>query len=163
LGNELRFHCDPLDLVHDGWLVTLPRLQELPARDGRHTPVLLKFLSTTLLHRINELVRRHIRSATVAPPAPDGVADPLDLQPSLHSGVIARAIRNEEDGEVMARIRELEPKDREILLLRGVEQQPTGTVAMLLGLTPQAVSMRHKRALDNLRSRLPGSVFDEIS
>jgi DNA-directed RNA polymerase specialized sigma24 family protein len=63
----------------------------------------------------------------------------------------------------MARIRELEPKDREILLLRGVEQQPTGTVAMLLGLTPQAVSMRHKRALDNLRSRLPGSVFDEIS
>jgi DNA-directed RNA polymerase specialized sigma24 family protein len=48
------------------------------------------------------------------------------------------------------------------LLLRGIEQQSHQTVALLLDLTPQAVSMRFTRALDRLREQLPGSIFDEL-
>ena len=57
LGSRLRALYEPEDLVNETWAVTLPKLAELPARDGRLTPVLLRFLSTTLLHRIQSLVR----------------------------------------------------------------------------------------------------------
>ena len=36
LGPVLRSLYDPEDLVNDTWIVALPRLPELPARDGRH-------------------------------------------------------------------------------------------------------------------------------
>ena len=48
-------------------------------------------------------------------------------------------------------------------MLRGIEQQSNTTVALLLDLTPAGVSMRYARALERLRARLPGSVFDELS
>lgn len=57
----------------------------------------------------------------------------------------------------------LEGQDREILVLRGIEQYRNQTVAKQLGLSPQAVAMRFSRALDRLRERLPGSVFEELS
>ena len=52
--------------------------------------------------------------------------------------------------------------DREIILLRGIEELSTKSVAMLLELSPDAVYKRYRRALQKLRARLPGSVFDEI-
>jgi len=169
LGPVLRSLYDAEDLVNDAWLVALPQLGELPAREGRYTPVLLRFLSTTLLHRINNLARKHIRTGVLERPRP-GVArsdlteaeDPLEQVAAEQSGVITQAVKHEVRGAITACLAELEARDREILILRGIEQHPNQTVAGVLGITPQAVAMRYRRALDRLRARLPRSVFDEM-
>jgi RNA polymerase sigma factor (sigma-70 family) len=169
LGPRLRALYDPEDLVNDAWIVALPRLGELPARDGRYTPVLLRFLSTTLLHRINNLARRHIRNGDLERPRPEedrrdltAAEDPLEQIAAEESGVITQAVKHELQGVVTECLTELEERDREMIILRGVEQQPNRTVAGLLGLKPPAVAMRYRRALDRLRARLPRSVFDEM-
>src|SRR5262245_47363366 len=60
LGPRLRRLHDPEDLVSTVWAITLPRLGELGAREGRKTPVLLSFLTTTLLNRVNGWVKTDI-------------------------------------------------------------------------------------------------------
>jgi len=162
LRPPLRSLYDPLDLVNDAWLVALPRLGELTARDGRHTPTLLKFLATTLLYRINNLVRKHIRGEESSGDAGPEGSDPLAQVPADQSGVVTAAVRGEVRSAVLETIEELEPVDREVLLLRGIEQQPNQAVALLLNLPPQTVAKRYQRALERLRGRLPGSVFEEL-
>ena len=49
------------DLVQDCWAQALPQLARLVPRDGKWTPVLLKFLSTILLRRINDRLRAQLR------------------------------------------------------------------------------------------------------
>src|SRR5262245_10328942 len=66
LARALQHVCDPEDVVGYAWQVSLPRLSGLIARDGRYTPVLLKFLSTAVLLRINELLRAEVRRLRVA-------------------------------------------------------------------------------------------------
>jgi RNA polymerase sigma factor (sigma-70 family) len=78
------------------------------------------------------------------------------------SGVVSRALRNERHEAVREALDSLEPKDREVVLLRGVEQVPAKAAAVVIGVSEEAVSKRFRRALAKLRARLPGSVFDEI-
>ena len=164
LGPKLRVHCDPEDLVDETWAIVLPRLSELTARDGRSTPVLMRFLATTMLHRVNELVRRYVRgpAGRRAADAGEHTANPLDSLPSPTTGVVRRAVRDETHRIVLAAMESLEPPEREIIVLRAIEQNSNQTAALLLELTPSAASMRYSRALEKLRARLPGSVFDEI-
>jgi RNA polymerase sigma-70 factor (ECF subfamily) len=49
---------------------------------------------------------------------------------------------------------ELEPDDREIILMRGMEQMSNQQVAEILHLTEAAASMRHLRALRRLKQVL---------
>lgn len=51
---------------------------------------------------------------------------------------------------------------REVLVLRGIEQEPTRTVAVILEITPAAVDQRYSRALKRLRELMPDSVFAEL-
>ena len=82
--------------------------------------------------------------------------------PARHSGAITQAIRREREDLVSSRLAEMEPKEREVIVLRGIEQLPARTVAVMLSISPDAVAMRYHRALKVLRARLPGSVFDEL-
>lgn len=164
LTPQLRAVCDAQDLVNETWLVALPKLEQIEAREGRSTPVLLRFLTTTLLQRLANLVRKQARRAKLggagAPtPRPERELDQLPIETR---GVVTIAVQRELEGRVFTSIAELSPEDREVLLLRGVEQQSNQTVAVLLGIEPGAASMRYQRALDRLRKALPGSVFDEL-
>ena len=47
-------------------------------------------------------------------------------------------------------------------MLRGIEQNPVQDVALLLGLRPNTVTVRYRRALARLRELVPGSAFDEL-
>jgi RNA polymerase sigma factor (sigma-70 family) len=165
LGPRLRRLWEPEDLVGEVWAITLPRLGGLARREGRKTPVLLRFLTTTLLNRIIGLVKKEVtgpRGRQVL----DGKAEAEDILaglPSDSSGVVTSAVRRERDGTVTTVLAGLEPEDREIIVLRGIEQNPGATVAVLLGISEAAVSMRYHRALERLRKRLPSSVFEELS
>jgi RNA polymerase sigma-70 factor, ECF subfamily len=166
LGERLRRIHEPEDLVNEVWAIALPRIAELGWRDGRRTPVLLKFLATTLLNRVNDWVRVEItgprgRLQAAGPAGNDSDASVARL-PADSEGVVTSIVRRERDGEIARLIDELDPDDREIIVLRAIEQNPGSMVAFILDLTEKAVSMRYRRALDRLKARLPSSVFEEL-
>ncbi len=144
---------DPEDVVHDAWLVVLPRLGDLRAREDRMTPVLLRFLSTAIVNRVRNLLWDRARRGESAPV--------LDA-PADRSGAVTKAIRAERAAALHTAIAQLEPADREVVLLRGVEQVSAAAAAVALGITVDAVHKRYQRALAHLRRAVPASVFDEV-
>ncbi len=164
LPGELSRLVDADDLVDEVWMVALPRMAGLRERGGRHTPVLLKFLSSTMLNKINNLIAKHLRGERGrAQSLPRGSrADPLERFPAELTSALSLAERDETCSAVHAALDALAPHDREILVLRGIEQVSNGEVGRLLGLAPSAVTMRYRRALERLRKRVPGSILDEF-
>jgi RNA polymerase sigma-70 factor, ECF subfamily len=65
-----------------------------------------------------------------------------------------RLIRKERHEQVMAALTALSSRDREVLVMRHLEQLGTAEIADALGLTEGAVESRLLRALIRLRSRL---------
>ncbi len=152
----LRRTCEPVELVQEAWLVALPRLPELASRADRCTPVLLAFLTTTIVQRIYNLAKKQARERERL----DDVG--VSKVAADVSGVVTHALRRERRDSVRTALDELSPDDRQVILLRGIEQQPTKTASVVLGISEDAVSKRYRRALQRLRDRLPGSVFDEL-
>lgn len=163
LGRKLRRVCDPEDLVADVWAVALPRLRGLPARSGRFTPVLMKFLATTLRFVTSNLVQKH--GKRVAALESVSAAERADGDRRLDAGtrgVVSKAVQSELRGALARALDALDAEARAIVLLRGFEQLPNQEVATRLDLLPNTVAVKYRRALERLRSRLPGSVFDEF-
>lgn len=161
LRGSLEHACDPDDLVHETWAVALSKLGDLRGEPRALGRVLLKFLSSTLLHKAQGLLQRqHWPITRALPNAPESSDAPLDritgkCGPS--SGLL--------DGlEVQAALHDaidsLSEGDREVVVLRGLEQRSNEEVASLLGVTPAGATRRYQRALQRLRHRLPGSAFD---
>ena len=166
LGRQLRRHLDPEDLVADVWAVSLPRLASLNAPDGREVPVLLRFLGTTLVYRVNNLARKLLRADAPLAEADlgndDGSEAFLAGVPAEVSGVVTKAIAAERRSQVALALDALEDVDRQVVVLRGVEQCPAAVAGSLLGMSANTVSHRYRRALEKLRSRLPASVFEDL-
>ena len=167
LGKRLRELHDPEDIVNDVWLAVLPSIAELTARDGRYTPVLLRYLTRTLLFRINNLIQKHIRGKPPKAHRPrqgaggEG-ADPVDDLLAHATGIVTRIVRRETRDLVTEAIDALEERDRELIVLRGIEQRPYKEIAPLLGRDPKVLAVQYQRALEKLRRKLPGSVFEEL-
>lgn len=159
-------HCEPEDLVQETWAIALPRLQDLRAREDRLTPVLLKFLATTLLRCATQVLRRHVlrRPQAVAPPGDDASrTDPVAQLPHDVSGVVTRLCRRDRVDAVQAAIAALSREEQEVLVLRGIEQHGNGEVAQMLGLDDSSVTRRYQKALSALRAALPDSIVDELT
>lgn len=158
--------CDPADLVQEVWAIALARLPDLVARDGRMTPVLVRFLSTTLLHRANQVIEAYLRgdrphrdaSLAGAPSAPG-----LDPAARSRDGVSTAAMRGELRAAVRDAIDGLSPEDHQVVVLRGIEQLSNNKVAEILGVQPSTATVRYQKALERLRSRLPDSVFADLA
>jgi RNA polymerase sigma factor (sigma-70 family) len=163
MGPRLRHLYDPDDVVSDVWAVALPRLAGLPAREGRFTPVFMKFLSTTLLNRVNNLVQKHIQARREGRDvAADGSDDPLAGLPAEMTGVVTRVVRGENHAVVMSVLESLAEDERAIVVMRAVEQRSAKEVADELGILPNTVTVKYRRALEKLREKLPDSVFGEL-
>ncbi|MBI4604606.1 MAG: RNA polymerase sigma factor, partial [Planctomycetes bacterium] len=63
---------------------------------------------------------------------------------------------------VAAAIDELEEGDRSLVILRGIEGQPYKDISLLLRKDENALKVQYHRALEKLRKRLPGGIFDEV-
>lgn len=121
--------------------------------------MLLHFLGTTLLHRLNHALAREARRL----PERDGGA--LDLEVTVSSeitSVLTQVARDDNARVLNEALAELDESDREILILRGIEGLPHATIAALVGSTVGAVTMRYRRALERLRARLPPSMLEEL-
>jgi len=162
MGNQLSRFYDPADAVSHVWLVVLPKLSEITARDGRYTPPLIRFLSTVLVNHVNTLLRDELRRARGLEPASSADADPLDQLPSRTAGLVSTVVQQEKNGVVLTAIDSLRPEDRRIMLLRCVDRLGNKEAARLLGITPQAAATRLVRARERLLKQLQGSIFDEL-
>ncbi len=152
---------EPEDVLQEVWVRALPNLFELGERDGRHTPVLVRYLATTLLNLVNELKRSQIRARRAGSGGSSRGAGPAAL-PAETLGIVSRAIRRERDDALGRMLGDLDDEERELLVLRGIEQIDNKAVAALLGDSPNAVSLRYNRLLERLRGRLKGSVLEEL-
>lgn len=119
--------------------------------------------------RLIELQRQHVhaqkrsvkREAAWAPPLPDESA--LELVRRLFdrgSTPSARLQRVELRQSVRTALDQLPERDREVLVLRHLEQLSASEIAVILATTPGAVHTRHLRALERLRTLL-GNDFRE--
>jgi RNA polymerase sigma-70 factor (ECF subfamily) len=71
-----------------------------------------------------------------------------------------KALRAEMEDRMLQALLELKPQDREILVLRYMEQLDVAEIASVLGISQTAVTSRHLRALQRLR-RLVGDASAE--
>lgn len=155
LTGQLRQHVDPEDLVQEVWAIALPRLGDLEPRHERFTPVLLRFLASTMWRCHAGLLRRHLRGRPRARLS--------DTQLSARgTGVVSRAARDEATTRLLAGLDQLSEAERETVVLRGLEQVPNGEVGLLLGEEPNTIAKRYGRALDKLRAIVPGSILEEL-
>jgi RNA polymerase sigma-70 factor (ECF subfamily) len=69
-----------------------------------------------------------------------------------------RLIRDEMRARVRSALGRLDPRDREVLVLRYLEGLTTDEIAAVLGVRSGAVKMRHLRALERLRGMLDGEL-----
>ncbi|MCA8952897.1 MAG: sigma-70 family RNA polymerase sigma factor [Planctomycetes bacterium] len=170
LLSQARFHlrglpdCDGVaeDLTQEVWAVAFLRLAGLEARDGRLTPVLSAFLARTMRHKALNWLRRRAtgqRGRLVGPAGESQSASTLAVDTV---DAIRRAIALEREDLLARALAALDEADREILILRGLEEHSYGDLADLLGIEAATLRMRYLRARRRLRERLPDSVFEEL-
>jgi len=158
LGDSPRMACDPEDLVADTWIRALPRLNELEPRNGRITPVIMRFLSTTLVNRYLTMLQKHV----LGKPARVGIDEPDGALSAAGTSALSRLGRDERRNAVHDAIARLGKSDAEIVYLRAIQQIPSQEVAELVGVTPGALKVRYCRALKKLREVLPDSLFTDL-
>src|SRR5262245_8155406 len=144
-------------------------IQETLAGAARRLPEYLRdqplpfypWLRRLACDHLAELYRRHVRARSRSvereePPAlPDRSA--LELADRLlarESTPSAKLDREERRHRVRAALATLSERDREVLVLRHLEQLSSAEIAAVLGLTEGAVYTRHLRALRRLRKLL---------
>lgn len=166
VGTATRDENDVADLAEDTWVVTLQRLQDLEPQQGRYSPVLLKYLSSTATNLCNNFLRRRIRErARNAAPVRHASGDSRPSTDRLVAetrGVLSRVQQREECRLIEQCLAALPDTQREVLVLRLFEDLGNQAIAALLGVPANTVAVRYRRALEHLRARLPASVFEEV-
>jgi RNA polymerase sigma-70 factor (ECF subfamily) len=160
LDRRLSARVDPSDVVQDALTEANQALDEyLKERPLPFYPWLRRFAWKRLvdLHRRHVVARRRTvtREESLDPGLPDhsavALADNLmasDTSPSRH------VLRDELVERVQSALGLLDARDREVLVLRYLEQLTTAEIAAVLGIGVGAVKMRHLRALQRLRAQV---------
>jgi RNA polymerase sigma factor (sigma-70 family) len=71
-------------------------------------------------------------------------------------------MRSEEAARLTESLRRIDDDEREILVLRGIEQLPYSVIARRLQCSEEAARTRYARALKRLRGILPAVVSAEL-
>lgn len=166
LGSLARNQADVEDLVADVWAVVFQRLHELRPREGHYAPVLTKYLGTTASHHCNNFLRAKARrrATSLAESAESGERAREPAGAAVHEtrSIVTQVFHTEVIGLVRRALGELGEEKRRVLVLRLLEHKTNLEIAELLEMEPNTVAVRYRRALDELRERLPASVFSEL-
>jgi len=159
LDRRLAPRVDPSDVVQEALADAARRMDEFL----RDRPLSFSgWLRQIAVERLIDTHRRHVlsqrRSVTRESRdlgLPDDSALALsqrlvasDTSPSNH------LLRQERHAKLMASLAALSPRDREVLVMRHLEQLSTAEIADALGITEGAVESRLLRALIRLRGRM---------
>jgi len=144
--------ADAADACSETFLVAWRRIDDMPA-----PPAALPYLfgiARRVISNQHRTLRR--RSRLLVALGALGVTPPED--PS------AFIVQSARDQEVVAAVRRLKPKDREIVMLYAWEDLPRGTIAEIMGMTRPAIDQRIHRAYQRLARILePTLVANEIT
>jgi RNA polymerase sigma-70 factor (ECF subfamily) len=158
LDRRLAARVDPSDVVQETLAEADRRLDDY-LRD-RPLPF-YPWLRRLAGERLIDLHRRHVRARhrsvereePWALPLPDASAIALvDRLAASGTSPSRHLLRQELRQRVRAALDQLAPHDREILVLRHLEQLSVAEAAAALGITERAAKARHMRALTRLRA-----------
>ncbi|MCP3914407.1 MAG: hypothetical protein GY711_02495 [bacterium] len=172
IGRVLRGHYDPEDLVQRAWEVCIPKVfplaiglerdvrpVEMEPRNGRLTPVVLRYLSSTLLWDTVNLMRKHVD---------DAPAGGSENQMQLHAfaakttAAVNRALRGPLARKFLGCLDRLSDAQRDIVIESGIEGVAYKEIAARLGVSEQALRRRKSDAMRKLRACLDHSLIDEL-
>jgi len=158
LDRRLAARVDPSDVIQETMAEAAGRLDDY-LRD-RPMPF-YPWLRQIALDRLGTMHRRHLRASRRSVSREDSAGLPdesaFELAEQLlatSTGPSARLRREERRGLVLSALALLGERDREVLVLRYLEQLPTAEAAAVLGVSDGAVKMRLLRALQRLREFL---------
>ena len=130
--------ADAADTCAETFLVAWRRIDDIPP-----PPDTLRYLYG-IAGRVlsNQLRGLHRRGRLDAKLANLGVAPPADPAVLI--------VQSSRDQEVVAAVRKLQPKDREIVMLYAWEDLPRGAIAEMMGMTRAAIDQRIHRSYQRL-------------
>jgi len=161
LDSRLASRVAPDDVLQETFLDVARRIGEYLAGPAVPFYVWLRFLT---VQRMLMVQRAHLgarrRDVSQEVPLPEGGA-PFAYADSMAGQLVGHltspsqaAMRHELQDRLRAALAEMDPLDREVLALRHFEELGNGEVAEVLGITKDAASKRHVRALKRLRAIL---------
>jgi RNA polymerase sigma-70 factor (ECF subfamily) len=161
LDQRLARRVDASDVVQDVLLEASTRLAEYLRAPKIPFPIWLREMARD---RIIDLHRRHRVAARRSldreqplSPANFGDRSSLELAGQLRDPELtpaANALRRELHERFLDALDRMDEEDREILVIRHVEQLSNSEAATILGLSAPAAGMRHLRALRRMREIL---------
>ena len=159
LDRAVAARLDPSDVVQEALAEAAQHLDEFVRT--RPLPY-YAWLRQFAWERLVKLHRHHIRSKKRSVTREEAWSMPLPEDSVLRLARLVAGgaspsqalIRNEMRERLQAALKELAPHDREILVMRNLEQLPVREIAEVLGLSEGAVKVRHLRALRRLRTLL---------
>ena len=154
LEDDLRRRVDPSDVIQETQLEATRRIQEYLA--NRSVPFRI-WLRRTAIEQLVNLRRMHVLAAkrTVHREAPLPDKSSIALAHKLLKGRPSQIMQKQELAQqVLAAIGQMGELDREILLLRHIEELSNQEIAALLEIDSAAVSQRYGRALMRFRDKL---------
>jgi RNA polymerase sigma-70 factor, ECF subfamily len=161
LDRRLSARVDPSDVVQEALANAAGHLDEyLRDRPLPFYPWLRQFA----WERLCKLHRRHIHAKrrSINREEPDMPLPNESVRQLAHrllaggTSPSRRLTRQEQRAQVHAALAELAPQDREILVMRHLEQMETAEIAAAMGISEGAVRNRQFRALMRLRTLLEG-------
>ena len=158
LPDALRRSYSEEDLVQDVWVILLRSFDKLHTRQGRRTPVLIRYVRSTMSLHVRGILRREIMRAKRAD------LDTAGWDGLAHPGrqTITRVALREAADLLVDSIESLDEPKRTIVQLCGVEQRSYVEVARVVKMQPDAVRKAYRRALERIASRWPDSMFAEL-
>jgi RNA polymerase sigma-70 factor, ECF subfamily len=158
IDGRLAARLDPSDIVQEALAEADAKLDSYLS--DRPLPF-YPWLRQIAWERLVQLHRRHIRSQRRSVAREEAISLSDRSAAELAQRLLARgstpsrqALRNEARVRVRAALDALPETDREVLVLRNLEQLSVADTAEVLGLSAGAVKMRHLRALARLREAL---------
>jgi RNA polymerase sigma-70 factor (ECF subfamily) len=160
LDRRLAARVDPSDVVQEVLLEASGKMD----RYLRERPLpFFPWLRSLAAEHLVTLHRRHVRARgrSVLREEPGLLNLPDESAAELAARLVTsstnptqRALRQEERERVRRALGRLAERDREVLVLRNLEQLSVADTAEVLGISAGAVKVRHLRALERLRALL---------
>ena len=160
LDRRLRPRIDPSDIVQDALTEAAQKLSDYARR--RPLPF-YPWLRRLAWERLLQVHRRHVRAQRrsvrredfgALPLPEDSAGDLAERLAARGSSPSERLRHSEQRQRVQQALALLGAADREVLILRYLEDLSTAEIAAVLELTESAVKMRQLRALQRLRDLL---------
>jgi RNA polymerase sigma-70 factor, ECF subfamily len=160
LDRRLSVRVDPEDILQEAFLDVARRIDEFLNEPAVPFYVWLRFLTAQRLQMIQRVhLGAQMRDASLEVSLPQG-GDPVNPD-SMAGAFVSRltsptqaVIRKEMQGRLREALDDLDPLDREVLALRHFEELSNNEVAQVLGISKEAASKRHVRALKRLKDLL---------